>query len=61
MSHPTMGAWIEIDIPPVIACATPSHPTMGAWIEIFVFNTIGVIKISSHPTMGAWIEICQYL
>ena len=35
MSHPTMGAWIEICVskPLVITCFT-SHPTMGAWIEM---------------------------
>ena len=34
-SHPTMGAWIEIDIA-IGAKHIPiqSHPTMGAWIEI---------------------------
>ena len=35
MSHPTMGAWIEI-IKKVINKygIEKSHPTMGAWIEI---------------------------
>ena len=35
MSHPTMGAWIEIQ--EVISLGSQfekSHPTMGAWIEI---------------------------
>ena len=35
MSHPTMGAWIEIFITPeFIYKDLESHPTMGAWIEI---------------------------
>ena len=35
MSHPTMGAWIEISLAKAImALMTMSHPTMGAWIEI---------------------------
>ena len=35
MSHPTMGAWIEIltQIAKKMNVST-SHPTMGAWIEI---------------------------
>ena len=52
-----MGAWIEIAIPPAIACATPSHPTMGAWIEIKSVKVIMLSNAKSHPTMGAWIEI----
>ena len=37
LSHPTMGAWIEIITSPVcIALLTLSHPTMGAWIEIVI-------------------------
>ena len=35
VSHPTMGAWIEIKINEFsIKKRTRSHPTMGAWIEI---------------------------
>ena len=34
MSHPTMGAWIEIDRVFAIFVSLTSHPTMGAWIEI---------------------------
>ena len=35
MSHPTMGAWIEILHKSVsVFIAIESHPTMGAWIEI---------------------------
>ena len=35
MSHPTMGAWIEIRSSQAIMFKIWSHPTMGAWIEIF--------------------------
>ena len=35
MSHPTMGAWIEIlNLLTKRETSILSHPTMGAWIEI---------------------------
>ena len=35
VSHPTMGAWIEIrDKKGTLYLYGQSHPTMGAWIEI---------------------------
>ena len=56
MSHPTMGAWIEIKSARDGYNSWMSHPTMGAWIEIF--SLLGLMYLSlSHPTMGAWIEI----
>ena len=37
LSHPTMGAWIEMNSSTVVgSLPSPSHPTMGAWIEISV-------------------------
>ena len=38
LSHPTMGAWIEIATQNIYKCvyARWSHPTMGAWIEILL-------------------------
>ena len=33
-SHPTMGAWIEINLKSLTPSTPMSHPTMGAWIEI---------------------------
>ena len=33
-SHPTMGAWIEINNLTTLYVNIMSHPTMGAWIEI---------------------------
>ena len=36
-SHPTRGAWIEIeDEAAAYATMVGSHPTRGAWIEIVV-------------------------
>ena len=34
LSHPTMGAWIEISKSLNNILVNSSHPTMGAWIEI---------------------------
>ncbi len=34
LSHPTMGAWIEIYNQKSEISEDESHPTMGAWIEI---------------------------
>ena len=34
LSHPTMGAWIEIATNLSGTASATSHPTMGAWIEI---------------------------
>ena len=37
MSHPTMGAWIEMVLVLTdLRNTLESHPTMGAWIEIEV-------------------------
>ena len=38
MSHPTMGAWIEIVPLYYILFILLSHPTMGAWIEILKYG-----------------------
>ena len=57
MSHPTMGAWIEISyslhLRPSSACRTPR------WVRGLKFEATEENKkrILSHPTMGAWIEI----
>ena len=57
MSHPTMGAWIEIfNNSSEHLGVNVSHPTMGAWIEICSVS-VGAVFFKSHPTMGAWIEI----
>ena len=57
MSHPTMGAWIEICSLFDNTMFAGSHPTMGAWIEIVEIKKRGKTLAKSHPTMGAWIEI----
>ena len=36
MSHPTRGAWIEINSLGIRNRGVKSHPTMGAWIEILL-------------------------
>ena len=57
LSHPTMGAWIEICIfyrfVAQTSCRTPR------WVRGLKFFTsiIILLYIWSHPTMGAWIEI----
>ena len=59
LSHPTMGAWIEIcSARLTFRLNIKSHPTMGAWIEIIhrIYNDTATM---SHPTMGAWIEISR--
>ena len=58
VSHPTMGAWIEM-LQSLKYKSTPfsSHPTMGAWIEILLTYRKMMNAVRSHPTMGAWIEI----
>ena len=50
MSHPTMGAWIEIMyIPPFKLSLITSHPTMGAWIEIQLEGLQGEMMSSRTP------------
>ena len=61
-SHPTMGAWIEINKRLSEASShSLSHPTMGAWIEISGVMFANSFFAMSHPTMGAWIEISTLL
>ena len=33
-THPLVGAWIEIEIPPTYKRFVPVAPLVGAWIEI---------------------------
>ena len=50
MSHPTMGAWIEIYYIAIqIMQVLRSHPTMGAWIEIIGLFAFSSSKISRTP------------
>ena len=50
LSHPTMGAWIEILHKSVSVCiAIESHPTMGAWIEIYYISCKPIgLKVAPH-------------
>ena len=59
MSHPTMGAWIEISSN---VCCDPTavvapHDGCVDWNSTLL--TSKDIFPASHPTMGAWIEIEQ--
>ena len=57
MSHPTMGAWIEIkrqmETKKSGFCRTPR------WVRglKLLFRAKMMPCVRSHPTMGAWIEI----
>ena len=57
MSHPTRGAWIEINWLRLWRHRQVSHPTRGAWIEILSGPNRLTKRRLSHPTRGAWIEI----
>ena len=49
MSHPTMGAWIEISPLFYFSAKIWSHPTMGAWIEIlFVVIEFSCVSVAPH-------------
>ena len=57
-SHPTRGAWIEINnIAVLFGLRVWSHPTRGAWIEMHNGLVRGVRVLWSHPTRGAWIVL----
>ena len=50
MSHPTMGAWIEIRL--YRSCSIlrfVSHPTMGAWIEIIILAIVFILAVGRTP------------
>ena len=50
-SHPSRGAWIEIDDNRWNECSTGSHPSRGAWIEISLGIT-GVAVITGRTPRG---------
>ena len=56
VSHPSRGAWIEINAPANLGIGAKSHPSRGAWIEID-FEQMEEHITESHPSRGAWIEI----
>ena len=57
MSHPTMGAWIEI-LPSLIISEDGARRT-PRWVRGLKSFPVKLILNGnpSHPTMGAWIEI----
>ena len=61
MSHPTMGAWIEIS--GSFENVTVPLGRTPRWVRglKFYWVPVVVIRIWSHPTMGAWIEIAENL
>ena len=50
LSHPTMGAWIEIlEIDLGTWINNGSHPTMGAWIEMVeAITNIDIDSVAPH-------------
>ena len=59
MSHPTMGAWIEIQKKDRLHCRkTQSHPTMGAWIEI---PDTYALLLKSPGRTPRWVRGLKYL
>ena len=57
-SHPSRGAWIEIQRAVFCQDTEKSHPSRGAWIEIGQQWESGS-RCGSHPSRGAWIEIVR--
>ena len=57
MSHPTMGAWIEIVIMNILTSIIKGRTPR--WVRGLKSSnfTLSLAIIKSHPTMGAWIEI----
>ena len=55
LSHPTMGAWIEINTLCVTDSIPKSHPTMGAWIEIWiVYAHLSTFDVAPHDGCVDW-------
>ena len=57
MSHPTMGAWIEIR--QSINRSERHKSRTPRWVRGLKYSPSRVMRdmVGSHPTMGAWIEI----
>ena len=57
VSHPTMGAWIEIKKEARRYVELKSRTPR--WVRGLKLAVVGAVlnAIVSHPTMGAWIEI----
>ena len=55
LSHPTMGAWIEISVSLYSRTFLSSHPTMGAWIEINNLSlSMGLKSVAPHDGCVDW-------
>ena len=61
LSHPTMGAWIEISsFPKELNCKRVApHDGCVDWNSNY--KSSWNMDVMSHPTMGAWIEIASYI
>ncbi len=57
-SHPSRGAWIEMNATIDKTGKLTSHPSRGAWIEMPPFRPHHGTA-PSHPSRGAWIEIVR--
>ena len=57
LSHPTMGAWIEIVSHTTGFVISASHPTMGAWIEIILYCSSVTISSCRTPR---WVRGLKY-
>ena len=56
-SHPTRGAWIEINQIVSKLDTSPSHPKRGAWVVISpTIHRLWPVG-GSLATRGAWIEM----
>ena len=50
-SHPSLGAWIEMDQRRGVAICFASHPSRGAWIEI-PRHSLQPVRITVAPLTG---------
>ena len=62
MSHPTMGAWIEIlkFMQRGRGKKVAPHDGCVDWNFSYTFYNHQIKHQKSHPTMGAWIEILGF-
>ena len=60
VSHPTMGAWIEIVLPKMLDGIQAF--TMGAWIEILLFPLVkDGIMVAPHDGCVDWNSFIEFL
>ena len=58
-SLPVRGAWVEIVVPTIKPCVTPSLPVRGAWVEMSRLRSRG-LGSQSLPVRGAWVEMLYF-